>query len=262
MPQSYKADGYNLGNWVSIQRGKYAKGTLDPDRRRRLEELSTWTWTATDYDGAWEEGLRRLLKYIEVHGDSLVPQSYVVDGYKLGSWVTVQRHKHAKCTLNTERERRLDAVPGWSWDARAAEWEAGFRRLEAYVGRHGDTFVPQNYTLDGYKLGKWINTQRVFRSRGRLDPERQRRLEALPGWAWDSRQAAWDRGFRYLQEYVKTQGHARVPQSFVIDGFRLGNWVNMQRSNFGNGILEEDRRLRLEELPGWSWPSRQSVAAL
>ncbi|CPR10900.1 helicase-associated [Mycobacterium bohemicum DSM 44277] len=262
VPQSYKADGYNLGNWVSIQRGKYAKGTLDPDRRQRLEELPTWTWTATDYDRAWEDGLRLLQEYMELHGDSLVPQSYVVDGYKLGSWATVQRHKHAKGILDTERERRLEALPGWFWDARAAEWEAAFGRLEGYVGRHGDAFVPQNYTVDGYKLGKWVNTQRVFRSRDRLDPERQRRLEALPGWTWDSRQAAWDKGFRYLQEYVKKNGHARVPQSYVVDGFRLGNWINMQRSNFSNGILEDDRRLRLEGLPGWSWPSRRSLAAL
>jgi superfamily II DNA or RNA helicase len=256
VPHSFKADGYDLGNWVSIQRGRYAKGTLDPDRRQRLEELPTWTWTATDYNGAWEEGLRRLQKYIELHGDSLVPQSYVVDGYTLGSWATVQRHKHAKGTLDAERERRLDTLPGWFWDARAAEWEAGFRRLHEYARRHGDALVTQNHTVDGYKLGKWVNTQRVFRSKGRLDPERQRRLEALPGWTWDSRQAAWDKGFQHLQEYVKKNGHARVPQSYVIDGFRLGNWVNMQRSNFANGILDDDRRTRLQDLPGWSWPIR------
>jgi hypothetical protein len=181
VPQSFKADGYDLGNWVSIQRGRYAEGTLNPDRRQRLEELPAWTWNATDYNGAWEEGLRRLQKYIEHAGDSLVPQSYVVDGHKLGSWTTVQRHKHAKGTLDGEREHRLAALPGWFWDARAAEWEKGFRRLHEYVRRHSDALVPQNHTIDGYKLGKWVNTQRVFRSKGRLDPERERRLEALPG---------------------------------------------------------------------------------
>ena len=187
VPQSYEADAYSLGNWVSIQRDRYAKGTMDSDRRQRLEELPAWTWTATDYDGAWEEGLRRLREYIEHHGDSLVPQSYVVDGYKLGSWVTVQRHKHAKGTLGPERERRLGTLPGWFWDARAAQWEAGFRLLQEYVGRHGDALVPQNYTVDGYRLGKWVNTQRVFRSRGSLDNDRRTRLQELPGWSWQTR---------------------------------------------------------------------------
>jgi superfamily II DNA or RNA helicase len=260
VPQSYQADGYKLGNWVGIQRGRYSKGTLESDRRERLEQLPAWTWNATDYDGAWEEGLRRLRAYIENLGDSLVRQSYVVDGYKLGSWVTVQRHKHAKGTLDGERERRLADLPGWFWDARAAEWDKGFRRLEEYVEQHGDALVPANYTIDGYRLGTWVNTQRVFRSTERLDKERERRLEAQPGWTWDSRKMRWEEGFRYLQEYVQQNGHARVPQSYGVDDFRLGNWVNMQRSNFANGTLDHDRQTRLQDLPGWSWPTRAQHA--
>jgi len=116
-----------------------------------------------------------------------VPQSYVVDGYKLGCWVTVQRQKHAKGTLDAERERRLGTLPGWFWDPRAAQWEAGFRRLQEYVGRHGDALVPRSYTVDGYRLGVWVNTQRVFHSRGVLDAERERRLGTLPGWTWKAR---------------------------------------------------------------------------
>ena len=39
----------------------------------------------------WEEGFRRLLDYVERHGDARVPQSYTVDGYQLGAWVSTQR---------------------------------------------------------------------------------------------------------------------------------------------------------------------------
>jgi hypothetical protein len=54
-----------------------------------------------------------------------------------------------------------------------------------------------------------------------------------------------------MQKY----GHAHVPLSYVVDGYRLGNWVNIQRGNFANGTLDDDRRTRLQELPGWSWPT-------
>lgn len=62
----------------------------------------------------------------------------------------------------------------------------------------------------------------------------------------------WETGFRYLQEYVEKNGHPRVPQSYVVDGYRLGNWVNMQRINFARATLDDDRRTRLQGLPGWS----------
>lgn len=68
----------------------------------------------------WEEDFRRLLDYVERHGDARVPQSYTVDGYKLGVWVMQQHVDHAKGTLDADRERRLQDVPGWTWKARSS----------------------------------------------------------------------------------------------------------------------------------------------
>ena len=63
----------------------------------------------------WEEGFSRLLDYVERHGDARVPKSYKVDGYKLGSWVQKQRYYHNKGTLDVDRQRRLQRLPGWTW---------------------------------------------------------------------------------------------------------------------------------------------------
>lgn len=78
----------------------------------------------------------------------------MVDGYQLGAWVVTQRVRHAdEGTLDADRERRLQELPGWIWDARVDNWEEGFSRLQDYVERHGDARVPQPYTVDGYPLG-------------------------------------------------------------------------------------------------------------
>ena len=151
---SYTVDGYRLGEWVNTQRSKHAKGTLDADRQRRLQELPGWTWDPLA--DKWEEGFSRLLDYVERHGDARVPQSYTVDGYKLGEWVMTQRASHAKGTLDADRQRRLEDLPGWTWDPRADQWEEGFSRLLDYVERHGDARVPPSYTVDGYRLGEWV----------------------------------------------------------------------------------------------------------
>jgi superfamily II DNA or RNA helicase len=253
VPVAYVVDGFRLGGWVHMQRVHHVRGTLDADRKRRLQELAGWTWNP--YADKWEEGFRQLLNYVDLYGDALVPNSFTVDGYKLGKWVVEQRANHAEGALDADRERRLEAVSGWSWDTRLDKWEEGFRRLLDYVERERHARVPQSYTVGGYRLGAWVNAQRNFLARGSLDAGRVRRLEAVAGWSWDSRAGQWEEGFRRLLDYVEREGHARVPQSYTIDGHKLGWWVTRQRLSHAKGTLDTDRERRLEELPGWAWPT-------
>jgi superfamily II DNA or RNA helicase len=249
VPQTYSFDGYQLGPWVGTQRRMHAKGTLEPDRQRRLQALSGWTWTARA--DMWEEGFRQLLTYIEVHGNARVPRSHVVDDYKLGLWVSNQRHK--RDTLASDRQHRLEALPGWAWDPHADKWEEGFRQLLSYVAAFGDARVPRPHTVDGYKLGSWVMIQRGSYNKGTLDADRQSRLEELCGWIWDPHADQWEQGFNRLVAYAESHGHTRVPQGHTVDGYRLGAWVAQQRSKHTQGTLGVDRQGRLENLPTWTW---------
>ncbi|MGB8390262.1 helicase associated domain-containing protein, partial [Mycobacterium sp.] len=251
VPHSYTLDGYKLGGWAQEQRTSYTKGALKPDRQRRLQQLPGWTWDTRAEQ--WEEGFHQLLDYVECHGHARVPQSYSLDGYKLGQWVGVQRANRTKGTLAAGRQRRLEDLPGWTWDPKADQWEQGFSRLLDYVERHGHARVPRSCTVAGYRLGVWINIQRNNHSNGTLAADRKCRLQDLPGWTWDAHAERWEEGFRSLLDYVERHGDARVPLSYAVDGYRLGEWVNMQRDRHSKGILGEDRRARLEALPGWVW---------
>ena len=75
----------------------------------------------------------------------------------------------------------------------------------------------------------------------------------LPGWTWDPIADQWEEGFSRLQDYVKGHGDARVPRSYKVDGYRLGSWINSQRTDHAKGTLDTDRQRRLEDLPGWTW---------
>ena len=256
VPVSYKVDGYKLGQWVSVQRHKHAKGIIDHDRERRLQNLPGWTWDP--FVDQWEEGFSRLIEYIEHHGDARVPMSCTVGGYQLGMWARTQRANHSEGTLEADRECRLQNVPGWTWGPKADLWEEGFDQLKAYVKRNGHARVPASYAFNGYKLGHWVNNQRVKHDKGILDADRERRLEEVRGWTWYARADIWEESFNHLLRYVERHGHARVPASYTVDGYRVGAWVSMQRYRHRKGILNADRERRLQDLPGWTWKASSS----
>ena len=119
----------------------------------------------------------------------------------------------------------LESLEGWVWDARDALWEERFSQLEQFAKTHGHARVPKSFTTsDGDKLGLWVGTQRL--TKAQLPQEKRARLEALKSWVWDTHEAAWEKGFTQLKEFVTAHGHARVPTAYTTpDGYRLGMWV-------------------------------------
>ncbi|MFD8073919.1 helicase associated domain-containing protein [Streptomyces sp. NPDC059718] len=78
----------------------------------------------------------------------------------------------------------LEGQPGWSWDWREYRWDLFITALTSFAGREGHLQVPQGHHEGDYPLGaKVAHTRGVHRS-GRLSPQRQAELLALPGWTW------------------------------------------------------------------------------
>jgi superfamily II DNA or RNA helicase len=245
-------DGQRLGAWVNLQRALRNKGKLRPDLADRLGALPGWVWSVND--AKWEEGFGQLLDYVEVHGTALVPARLRHNGYPLGSWVPKQRDIYRTGGMTPDRTVRLEGLPGWSWDPFAERWERTVALLEQYVAEHGTARVPNKYTVDGVKLQQWVAVQQSTHAEGTLNPERQQRLEALPGWSWeDRREERWEATYALLEKYVEREGHSLVPQKHVENGVRLGTWLTFQRGQHGQQKLSPERRQRLEALPGWEW---------
>ena len=250
VPQSQVEDGFNLGTWVSSQRSRRDK--LDTERVRRLEALPRWTWNVDA--AAWEEGFAHVQRFVEREENARVPRSQIENGFKLGVWVHAQRRSYEKDKLDADQIRRLEALPGWEWNVFEAAWEEAFAHLERFVEREGSARVQTHYAENGFKLGMWCSTQR--RDRKDLPIERIRRLEALPDWEWDRFAGKWEEAFAHLERFVEREGNARVPQSHVENGFKLGAWSNRQRQLYRKEKLNAGRVRRLEALPGWKWRAR------
>jgi hypothetical protein len=59
-----------------------------------------------------------LERFVAREGHARVLNSHVEGRKKLGIWVSTQRHAYKQGRLSEGRIARLEAVPGWSWDAR------------------------------------------------------------------------------------------------------------------------------------------------
>ncbi|MEI7457178.1 MAG: Helicase associated domain protein, partial [Nitrosomonadales bacterium] len=137
-----------------------------------------------------------------------------------------------------------------------ASWDSWFGLLKAFVEREGHAFVPTGYGVeDKYSLGQWVSDQRKLRSKGKISLERKMRLESLPRWVWSVSDERWEEGFRYFREFVNYEGHCRISSSYrTVDGYRLGQWVGVQRQKKAN--LSDIRKSQLESAVGWLWANK------
>ena len=102
----------------------------------------------------------------------------------------------------------------------------------------------------GYKLGQWVGEQR--KKKDQMSADKRQKLEAL-GFVWDASMDAWEEGFNKLEVFRVREGHCRVPTSFLENGYRLGQWVGVQRSN--KDQMSADRRQKLNAI-GFVWSAK------
>jgi superfamily II DNA or RNA helicase len=121
-------------------------------------------------------------------------------------------------------------------------WDEMFGRLLRFRDTNGHCRVTR--THGDKKLAKWVGHQRNFANKETLSNSRKRRLDEI-GFDWDPQAADWEEGFRYLAMYKEREDHCRVPDVHEENGFRLGQWVRVQRSN-----RETMPALRLQRLDG------------
>eukprot|EP00438_Fugacium_kawagutii_P005869 Skav213721 [mRNA] locus=scaffold2678:298068:299121:- [translate_table: standard] len=219
---------------------------LTCERIQRLTDLS-FVWDTRTF--VWKMNARRLADYVTKHGDSAVPHNYTcADGFALGTWVTAQRAARAKGKLAKERVTELDKL-GFVWDAKQLAWDSALGKLKAYKAEYSDMLVSSKYTCaDGFRLGKWVNQQRVARAKGKLAKERVTELDKL-GFVWDAQQLAWDSALGRLKAYKAEYSDTLVPRNYTFaDGFRLGRWVYNQRRARAKGKLAKERIVELDKL--------------
>jgi len=244
VPQNHIAsDGFSLGNWVLIRRHSVNK--LSKEKKKRLDDLG-FVWEP--YRFAWDLAFEELKLFYRENNHIKVKQKHKTEsGFLLHPWIKSQQK--LKVILESDQRKLLESIPGWKWSKWKEEWNSNFDKLKNISSQNGHCLVPDN-VKDFDRLRQWVISQRGRKNK--LEKEFKEKLESLSGWTWYPSQDRWQTGLNYLKEYVKRNGSSRIPTLIACsDGYRLGQYVSVQRSS--KDTMSHERKRILESLPGWTW---------
>lgn len=259
---------FALGSWVGVQRSLHRRGVLAAERVAALEAVPGWGWEPRD-EGWWAR-FDLLRDFMVTHRRD--PHHFEEwRGLKVGQFLNTcraARTDHDGHWLNAfpDRIAALEAIPGWCWNTKDAQWDESFAKLQRWVARTGTATPTASDTVDGFMVGRWVTKQRSRIREGTLRQDRIDRLRALPGWVDDYRaevyDAAWEEAFLHLVAFVER--HGRQPMaSETYAGFRVGAWVVKERQNHvGNrrrSTMTPEKVRRLEAVAGWVWNTNEEA---
>ena len=243
-------NGTALGAWLRGMRERRKAGKLSEERIGKLESIGM-SWSSAG-ERSWEACYDLAKRFYEVNGNLNIGAAYVLDGVKLGNWISSQRVAYKQGGLSEERVKKLELI-GMSWQRQGDRWNAAYARAEEYYKVFGK-LNPQAGYVDGtgFALGAWVAAQRRKFGGGKLRKNQIERLDELKI-IWSPTEAVWRNGFDHARIYVREKGDLNVPAGYICDdGYALGNWVAAQKKSYFGGRLSGERISALEGI-GISW---------
>lgn len=240
---------YNgLRQWVYKQRCRSSEGKLDPRLKAKLDAIGfSLARQRVPTFGDWIERLR---KFKQEHGHCKVTAR---DDASLARWLTGQRVRFRDNFMPRSQQHVLEGM-GVVLDLSGSAWEEQFQALRRFHRRHGHCDVRIS-NAPSQRLLMWVQTQKLAKKKGWLREDRRRRMEELD-FVWNTREAAWERGFRQLEEFRRRHGHCDVRLENAGDP-RFLDWISLQRLSLRQGRLKEERRRRLERV-GFVWSADEA----
>lgn len=246
----------DLYSWLILQVRN--KDYLTSEQKTKLDYLGV-IWELNDTrEWKWHQMYQELQDFYQKNGHSKVPQKWN-ENPKLSNWVLVQRRRYAEGKIRPERKKKLDELD-FVWDFKEVfddQWEEKYQALLHFVNEFGHCKPPLTYTKD--KLGSWVDRQRTMNSKGKLSPERKRRLEEA-GFIWDCdelQEQQWEERFQQLMAYKEKYGDCMTPINWK-ENRQLGIWVSTQRTLEKAGKLDPQKKERLDAA-GFIWHGEAQI---
>ncbi|MET7300440.1 helicase associated domain-containing protein [Embleya sp. NPDC005575] len=139
------------------------------------------------------------------------------------------------------------------WSLLDQAWEDGLAIARQYAREHATLAAPGDAVIEGFPIGKWLETKRTQDRKTGLDTARTQALDALvEGEPWNPPHwpVSWQRRLTYASEYLAARGDRARLDDVALDavhrGEAIGRWVARQKAGWDK--LNEQQRAALEAL--------------
>ena len=185
-------DGFNINKWAKSQnialsyksRGwKVTDSKLGEKRKKLLLDLGFPLPRKLNYE--WFKMYEFVTPLIKKYKGT-IPQvcketgkPYVFEKKDVRRWISKQRERYNKGTLEKERIDKLEELNYWSWDPHGDAFEKNLAALINYINETGIANPPQDTKYENIKIGRFLTRLRVGRYKDQLTKKIKTDLEKL-----------------------------------------------------------------------------------
>ena len=248
--------------WMRCQQKQGGECSTIHMNRERIELLEKvdFDFSYNAVEESWQCRFQELKEFHERNGHCRVPIGYKANP-QLAFWVRQQRLLLKEGS--SRYQERIDLLNSihFSWIPFDSQWEQRYCELREFKNEHGHVNISSK---DNPKLASWITTQRKqFRQRmASLEEKSEATTTAIVianrfslltqlGLSLDPTSQLWMEQYSELKNFLKENGHTRVPRFYKADP-SLGMWVSNQRRKKKDGCLSNERQQMLNDL-GFEW---------
>ncbi|NFE94368.1 helicase associated domain-containing protein [Clostridium botulinum] len=120
------------------------------------------------------------------------------------------------------------------------KWMLAYEYAQEYFKKNGNLLVPENYKVESCNLGIWIRNQRKNYKNNLLEPQKVELLNSIE-MIWSIFEYEWNTGFYYASQYYKKYWNLDIKINYIIDDFKLGQWISKQRQSYKNSTLKQKK---------------------
>ena len=276
-----------LKRWTISQRSRFKRNKMSDERILKLNAIE-FPWIVgkgvrpkkikenskdkTSHDAAWAKMFEVLKEY------SIQFNTFKIDKVEnklLNTWCSTQRTKYNMKRLPVERISQLNSI-GFPWKlprgkvktkevinriSKDKKWEEMFEKLVGFYNTNKHFTIQE--TKEFAELKGWINTQIVYRRKGKIQQSRLQKLNAI-NFIWSKakltsdgkkvpkalspkQEKDWLEMFQKLISFALENGHSIIPRNNA-ENERLSQWLGLQRKNFRENKLPKDKIEKFEQL--------------